>query len=301
MPKELAHWMLAEKSLERLDRGGPLYGLIMAHRDLYLAGAVLPDTLLHLFYGPWSKQALTLADRFHDTAGNSFMPLIEAEATFPAGMPGPLMACLLGIICHMQADVVLHPFVYAHSGVADIGRHYRIETDIDCHVMQRCRAYSGRRLAELVQPANRGHLITALSLVFDPCATLPAAALEQSLSLHCRLQSMYDSTFWKLAALGLALLPVRFFRKNSQLFYPLRHGAAPGSPFSGQWRHPVTGERVNTSLDELLEEAVGSTVAVLQRIEQRGSLADALRDPPGGNLLTGIHGIQLSAAVHAAP
>ncbi len=303
MPKELTHWMLAEKSLELLDSAGALHELIVAHRDLYLAGAVLPDTLLHLFYGPWSKQALTLADHFHDTADNSFTPLIEAEATFPAGMPAPLMACLLGIICHMQADIVLHPFVYAHSGVEDIARHYRVETDIDAHVVQTCRVRSGRRLAEMVQPANRAHLITALSLVFDPCATLPQAALEQSLGLHCSLQGMYDSTFWKLVALGLALLPLRFFRKNSHLFYPLRHGERNGSRFKGQssWRHPVTGEQVNKSLDELLEEAVRSTVAVLRRIERSGSLAKALSDPPGSNLLTGIHGVQLSAAVHAAP
>jgi len=43
------------------------------------------------------------------------MPLIKAETKFPHGMPAPLMACLLGVICHIQADVVLHPFVYAKA------------------------------------------------------------------------------------------------------------------------------------------------------------------------------------------
>ena len=287
--------MLAEKSLEQLESAGALHELIVANRNLYLAGAVLPDTLLHLFYGPWSKQALMLADRFHDTTGNSFMPLIEVEKKFPNGMPAPLMACLLGVICHIQADSVLHPFVYAHSGIADIGRHYQVETDIDCHVVQSCRVCSNRRLAEMVHAANRGHFITALSLLFDPAATLPEAALEQSLSLHCRLQGMYDSTFWKLAAHGLALLPIRFFRRNRHLFYPLLHGAIDESHFAGQWRHPVTGEQMNKSLDDLLDEAVSSTVAVVQRIERSGSLVEALADPPGGNLLTGMHGVRLKS------
>jgi len=94
MPKELTHWMLAEKSLEQLESTGALHELIVAHRNLYLAGAVLPDTLLHLFYGPWSKQALMLACQFHDTAGNSFMPLIEAEKSFPTGcLPRSWPAC----------------------------------------------------------------------------------------------------------------------------------------------------------------------------------------------------------------
>jgi len=50
---------------------------------------------------------------------------------------------------------------------------------------------------------------------------------------------------------------------------------------------------MNKNLDDLLKEAVSSTVAVLQRIEQSGSLADALIYPPGGNLLTGMYGVQL--------
>lgn len=285
--------MLAEKSLEQLESTGALHELIVAHRNLYLAGAVLPDTLLHLFYGPWSKQALSLANQFHDTAGNSFMPLIEAEKKFPYGLPAPLMACLLGVICHIQADVVLHPFVYAKSGVEDMGRHYHVETAIDCHLVQSCRVRSGRRLAEMAQPLNRGHLITAISLLFDPGETLPEAALKQALRLHCRLQSLYDNTFWKLAVRGLALLPLRFLRQNRHLFYPLLHGAKAASPLTGQWRHPVTAEQMNKNLDDLLKEAVSSTVAVLRRIEQSGSLADALIYPPGGNLLTGMYGVQL--------
>lgn len=285
--------MLAEKSLEQLESTGALQELIMAHSNLYLAGAVLPDTLLHLFYGPWSKQALMLACQFHDTADNSFMPLIKAETKFPHGMPAPLMACLLGVICHIQADVVLHPFVYAKSGVEDMGRHYHVETAIDCHLVQSCRMRSGRRLVEMVQPANCKDILAALSLLFDPGATLPEAVLKQALQLHCRLQSLYDNTFWKLAVRGLALLPIHFFRQNRHLFYPLLHGAKADSTLAGQWRHPVTAEQMNKSLDDLLKEAVSSTVAVLRRIEQSGSLADALIYPPGGNLLTGMYGVQL--------
>jgi hypothetical protein len=47
MPKELTHWILADRALAGLSDGSRLRGLIQEHHDCYLGGAVLPDTLLH--------------------------------------------------------------------------------------------------------------------------------------------------------------------------------------------------------------------------------------------------------------
>jgi len=50
--------MLAEKSLEQLESTGALHELIVAHRNLYLAGAVLPDTLCICFTAPGQSRRL---------------------------------------------------------------------------------------------------------------------------------------------------------------------------------------------------------------------------------------------------
>ncbi|CAH2030530.1 zinc dependent phospholipase C family protein [Trichlorobacter ammonificans] len=298
MPKELTHWALAEEALHRLPADSRLKGLIHDQRELYLVGAVLPDTLLHLFYGPWSRQALLLADQFHDTAANSFQPLIEVERRFPGSLPAPLLACLLGVISHMLADCVLHPFVYAVSGSGEIGRHYRLETDIDCYVAHRGRIGFGRRLADLVGPEARVRLVELLGMLFDPRGTLPREALERALALHCRLQGMYGVPAWQIVTSCLALVPVRFFRRNRELFYPLSgagvRGAACALP--RPWRHPVTGREERATLDDLLSAAVTAMVEHFERIGHAGCLAAALQDPPGANLLTGSYGVRLADA-----
>lgn len=292
MPKELTHWMLAEQSLTGLDDTSHLAVLLRENRALYLAGAVLPDTLLHLVAGSHGPTALGLAHRFHDTTGNSYAPLIRAEVSYgPEGLPAELLACLLGVLSHMQADIVFHPFVYAHSGVGDIGRHYRAETALDCHFARQGIHFPAQRLDSLMTPAVRAELVTASALLFDPEGELPREALEQALRLHCRIQAMYDSTFWKLAARLLAYLPVPLLRHAQHLFYPLTRSGYDSNELLGAWNHPVTGVEMAGTPDDLAQEVVRRTVVLFKRIGADGRLKEALSTPPGENLLTGLYGV----------
>jgi hypothetical protein len=294
MPKELTHWMLAERALAGLPGGSPVRGMVARHREAYLGGAVLPDTLAHIFRGPYHPTARILGLRFHDAPGNSYQPLIRAEERFPEGLPPALFSCFLGVICHMETDLVLHPYVYAATGSAGIEEHYRLETAIDLHFLQRGAAPAQRRLDRLLGSSTREVLVSAAGLLFDPEGELPRQALELSLALHCRFQSMYDRTFWKLAVRLLGRLCGSPFREQAHLFYPLARsgGGMIKVGHDGQWRHPETGELKSASLDELAREAVERTVAVFLRIETAGTFAAALVTPPGANLLTGLHGVE---------
>lgn len=302
MPKEITHWILAERVLDELGESSPLSGLIRANHATYLAGTVLPDTLLHLFRGPHSRVALRLAHRFHDATGNSFSPLIRAEAHYPDGLPPSLLACLLGVISHILTDSVFHPYVYALSGVDDIGLHYRLETAIDVYFLHRDDTPPVRRLKELTSSENRQVVLEATALLFDPETELPRTALEQALTLHCRFQAMYDRTWWKLAALILGTLAGSPFREQRQLFYPLGTNGTGHRMMieaTGSWKHPVTGALMTTSVDDLALEAVQRTLTIFRRIEKRGSLAEALEELPGANLLTGLQGIGMSEMAHS--
>lgn len=293
MPKELTHWLLAERSLAGLEATSCIPALIRENRALYLAGAVLPDTLLHLVRGPHAPLALALAKSFHDPVGNSYAPLIRIEESHGAeGLPGGLKACLLGVLSHMQADIVFHPYVFAKSGTKDIGRHYRVETAIDCHFLRQGAVLPAKRLDSLMTPAIRSELVTAGSHLFDPEGRLPRRSLEQALEFHCRIQALYDATFWKLAARLLACLPVPLFRHSRHLFHPLVRSRMHPNETSGTWHHPVTGERRTETPDDLAEEAVRRTVALFGRIDAQGGMKGVLGAPPGENLLTGLHGVQ---------
>src|SRR6185369_73930 len=187
------------------------------------------------------------------------------------------------------------PFVYAATGDSDLGAHYRLETGIDVRFLERGTAPAHRRLDRLLGASTREVLVSAAGLLFDPEGELPPQALERSLALHCRFQSMYDRTFWKVAVRLLARLCGSPFREQWHLFYPLtRRGRAAqlkDGAFGVNWCHPETGETMSASLDDLAREAVERTVAVFGRIEAAGSLAAALAEPPGANLLTGLHGV----------
>jgi len=293
MPKELTHWMLAERALSCLPAESRLRRIIVRHHAAYLGGAVLPDTLAHIFRGPYHPTARVLGHRFHDAAGNSYTPLIRAERRFPDGVPDLLLSCFLGVICHMEADIALHPYVYAATGSACIGEHYRVETGIDLHFLRRGAAPAQRRLDRLLCPPTKEVMLSAARHLFDPEEELPRRALEQSLALHCRFQGMYDKTFWKIAVRLLATLCGSPYQEQRHLFYPLRHSAIGkiAAAGSGTWLHPESEELKSASIDELAGEAVERTAALFRRIEEAGSFAAALSSHPGANLLTGLHGV----------
>lgn len=293
MPKELTHWILAERAYDGLDSGSPLKGVIATHHDLYLAGAVLPDTLMHLFHGRHASTALSLANRFHDTAANSYTPFIRAEERFAGGFPSSLLACLLGVLAHMQGDIVFHPYVYALTGVTDMGRHYRLETAIDVYFMRRGVIPPTRHLRDLMTPRTREDLVSACSLIFDPNDELPRKIMGHALDLHCRFQNLYDRILWKLAARILGNLPGSPVRDKQHLFYPLDISRDDELIIrQREWQHPITGEHHDSSVAELADQVVRRTINLMERIERFGSMATALSDPPGENLLTGIFGVK---------
>ena len=51
MPKEITHWILAEKAYRTLETKSGLKAIIKQYKNLYLAGAVIMDTPFYLLYG----------------------------------------------------------------------------------------------------------------------------------------------------------------------------------------------------------------------------------------------------------
>jgi len=293
MPKEFTHWILAERAMAGLAADSRIGEILRSNHEIYLAGAVLPDTLLHLFRGPDSSACLALARSFHDAGDNSYAPLIRVEQEFPDGTPAWLMACLLGVIAHMQADITFHPFVFGTAGSNDMGSHYRLETAIDVHLLRNGAILPTRHLRDLVTPWIKEELITAGSLLFDPQGALHPAAMEKALELHCRFQGRYDQIFWKLLARMVGMLPGSHLISIQHLFYPL--DMSHDNPMTTEpepWIHPVTGERQTATIDELADQAVLQTIKIFEDIELHGSLAAALTSKPGENLLSGVHGVR---------
>lgn len=304
MPKELTHWWLAAQALHQLPGESPIHQLLAAETPAYLTGAVLPDTLLHLVFGPASSTALRLAGVFHEPPGNSFTPLVrfveqqhhnpepdlQANASSPAPCPLPfgpaLCACLLGVASHMLADIVFHPYICARSG-NDIGQHYRYETELDLWLLQTGRKPPVRRLKEVLTESAADAAVAVSKGLFDPAGELPPKAFRQALQLHKVIQGMYGSPGWQLLALGLSVLPVPFLRSHHKLFYPFGRQRGRSLSWPDHWVHRATGRTEHQSPDQLADAAVNRMVQLLKNVDAVG-LREALTKQPGENLITGM-------------
>lgn len=286
MPKELTHWWIAEEGLRRLPLDRPTRQVLEEQRDAYLIGAVLPDTLLHLLRGPYHHAAHRLADDFHDSRGHSYGPLLSFLARSP-DPPAAQQACLLGIATHIEADIVFHPFVYAQAGT-DLGRHYRIETDLDLWLLHTGKRPSALTLLELLSDEAFNVAVAVLAGVFDPNASLPLPVIDEALRLHATLQGRYGSRGWQLVARLLGLVPGTPFQRWQHLFYPCffwQRGRDVSWP--QRWLHPASGSERGDSPDGLVGEAITRVSTLLRAVDDRG-LTTALRKQPGENLLTGL-------------
>jgi len=293
LPKELTHWIVAEQAHKKLHSESRLYGIIDQYQKEYLAGAVLPDTLLHLFSGPHAGSALSAAGRFHNTDGNSYDPLIRAELAHGQSFSDPVLSCLLGVISHMQADIVFHPYIFALTGIDNIGRHYQLETDIDMYLTSKYQQPPVNKLYDLITAETEQTLITVAELLYSD-AEISRMAISRALKLHCRFQSMYGNTFWKLVVNLLGVFLGKPYSQQRHLFYPIELSGE--NDFNQmieavEWEHPVTGEVRKSKIESLVDDAVKRTVEVFRRIEVEKSLAAALADPPGCNLLTGMYAV----------
>lgn len=308
MPKELTHWWLADRSVCRLSAESPVRRLLEQQRSAWLIGAVLPDTLLHLIRGKHSSAALRLADRFHDSAaGSSYTPLItflekqgqgsgvkdqekvpeSGRAPCPLPLTPAVTACLLGVASHMEADIVIHPFVYAAAG-DDMGRHYRVETDLDLWFLHRGAIPPVRRLKALLRDTAAVEAALEVAAgVFDPSRELSRAAFADALQLHGLIQSWYGSLPWQLAAMLLAQLPVAGLRSRHGLFYPVRWRRGTAVAWPESWLDRATGKRRDESPEQLAERATERIAALLAEVDRQGILA-AMQKQPGENLLSGL-------------
>ena len=284
MPKELTHWWLAAEAQRQLPLGCATRQLLDQEQHAYLIGAVLPDTLLHLIRGQWSGTALQLARNFHEPDDNSFKPLLQFVEK--ADLTPAMTACLLGIAAHMEADIVFHPYICPLAG-DDLGKHYRIETELDLWLLHEGRNPPIWRLKELLKGQAQDLIVRVAQGVFDPQGELPGEVFVQALRLHSTIQALYGAPGWQLLARLLACLPIAGFSRYQNLFYPFQWQRGQNTTWPEQWRHRTTGEHKRITPEELTADAIARTTQLLQQVATQGLLS-ALKKQPGEDLITGL-------------
>jgi len=287
MPKELLHWTAAAEAAKRLPHESSLRLLLDAHRNSYLLGAVLPDTLLHLLWGPYRETAFKLSDNFHAPPCNSYLPLynfLRSRDNDPLSQG--TIATLLGVASHIESDITFHPFVYSQAG-SKIAVHYRIETELDLWLLHAGITPPALLFTDLLTEESYNCAATVISAIFDPADKLPLDAVRQSINNHGRFQGMYGKPLWIITARVLGLIPGTPAKGWQWLFYPFDWKKGKETEWPESWKDPSDNRIRNEGPEELFATSVERIARLLMAVEREGIIS-AIEKQPGENLLTGL-------------
>jgi len=320
MPKEIVHWLVAERTADRLadTAFGP------AVRDCapcVLLAAVFHDALYYL-RGAHPAALRKLPGVLHGQQGEDTYALLRLQLAHAAAAANererlPRLAALVGLASHIEADIVMHPAVYNLTGNYDdadplrrtkaVQRHRLMESVMDIAACGGLAGLKKHTLARLLHETGGGSA-AALGNLF-PLEHLARAqsepvdrGAEAAFNLFGRLQSLYTHRLLACALYGLRNFLPEAVKELVALFYaPQLAPRARLFDAPVHYRHPVTDAPGVFELHKAMD-AAATTAAALCR-----SLAPALSGgaatwAQGYSLSAGMPGIRAEQLTHyAAP
>lgn len=295
MPKEITHWLLAER-LAKAARDTPFGPALEAEPGCLLLGAVVHDVFFYLT-GDGPPGLKDLPYLLHGARGEDPGAFLLAQAAH-ARRSGSYKAqsLLAGLASHACADAVLHPLVFFQTGhlfspdpaVAQRARmnHRALESLWDMRLTgAREPGYAGPTGSG--EPGNTGaagvrgwslkDIADSAGAPFEAVADLSflaraaGATLEETarawgkaLDTFCLVQSMARNETVARLAFGLfPALPAKV-REIVALFYcPQFLDRLPATRGPQAFRQPLTGEESTVTLEDLLDQAVERAEALL--------------------------------------
>lgn len=315
MPKEITHWLIAEEVGRRIS-------LRVEHLELLRLGAIVHDVLYYVRLGN-DARCTALANTLHGSAGEDTFGIVRdlTEGNVHSRNSEALRSFLLGAVTHICADVVFHPFIYYTAGNFLEERthfeawhnHRALESTID-HTF--CRSLSVKPdNVSLSKDIHRSK--QDLMLILERLAAaqrkegcqVQAYDYWQGYTTLGRLRPLLANTALNALLDGAERHFPSLLRKTlsaeSWSYLGLRYSRQ--NPWNVQdvqtrlhYRHPVSGEEYDTSLQELFDTAVQESVLVWQHLEQTILRGEPLLEK-GKSLEVGLHGVPSAAMRYFAP
>jgi hypothetical protein len=273
MPKETVHMHLAQEVCRQIPSDSIFCEAIQHHVNLFLYGAVAPDTCFHYILGPCRSVVNPAGHIFHTTDASALVPILKFLNRFP-GKDADALAFAAGLCCHIMADTWFHPLVYYFSGAeglhdGSVARHRMFETALDLH----CRAIIPESrhpepfhcMAKQLEISDQ-RLTHLLQAVF--CLDMPECVkyLRYAFKAHGFANALFASyTTYRLVRIFSAL---GFLKEYEVLFYPVRQPIRLDF-FDRvlEFRHPVLETRYHETLASLSRKTVNSSLQLLSVVE----------------------------------
>ncbi|MBI9076605.1 MAG: zinc dependent phospholipase C family protein [Desulfatibacillum sp.] len=312
MPKEQTHWILASQACRRLENGR-VRRMISQNPNLYLLGAVIPDTPMYALER--AAEYDELAHHLHGKSGeNTFAPLAGLVESYEGRWSDGMWAFVLGTLSHILADAVFHPWVEYYTGsstevpddlkLLSLTRHRELESYLDLYYMRksgdlRPKSFLSKLRAKEMDAAAFDHMVS--TLYFQHKST-QKNGVRKALYAHGAIQWLFtQKTLARLAYYINGALD----RKGDawvSLFYP---HAEPRNPAYFQdgitYRHTVTGRPKQGAVEDLTEKAGRVTARMFQLVEKhldQGTVLDFFQRIKGPSLETGLVGVPTTAILH---
>ena len=306
MPKRITHWILAEKVYLNIEGDSVLKKIINSYKYLYLTGAVILDTPFFLLYGRDGKVMNRVAEKIHDTAYNSYAIFKDVINADERPLPDAVLALLLGIITHIQADAAFHPLVYYFSGkgIADKkerAHHHILESYLDLYFKERLGTPNKGLFSEVIKQVEMEEkaFLEVLVNLFSLDRKSGVNMIKKALKMNSLIQGLFDKNLPRILLQFLNLFPGMDLSDSISHFYP-HPKPVPGTMFLHpfDYRHPVTGQKSKVSVDGLAEQTVQRILEVFGVVEKHyGSkkpLSEAFLQLTGPNLYTGLENTRKS-------
>lgn len=321
MPKEITHWLIAEEVGRRIS-------LRVEHPELLRLGAIVHDVLYYVRLGN-DARCTALANTLHGSVGEDTFRILRdlVEGNMHNSNNAALRSFLLGAVTHICADVIFHPYIYYTAGNFLEKRthfqawhnHRALESAID---LAFCRSLSvkpeSKTLSKDIHRSKQD-----LMLILERLATaqrkagcqVQAEDYWQGYTTLGRLRPLLTNTALNallddverhfpsllrktLSAESWSYLGLRYSEQNSWNVHDVQTRL--------YYRHPVSGEEYETSLQELFDNAVQGSARVWQHLEKTILLEKTSpRSEPlwekGKSLEVGLHGVPSAAMRYFAP
>ncbi len=317
MPKELTHWITAERTMDLIEEG-PVKDAIRLHPHFYYLGAVVYDTPFYSDAAARSDGFMKIADVLHGIdQRDTFAPYRRFFAEYSGSPPPEGLSFISGAFTHYALDVTFHPLVNYFSGkyfssdpkkrILSQLRHRQFETFLDLYFYGTYIENMGTstRLGLHLQNAGefgrtlRGlstsdRLVSQIVDAFTRTAGYNASILPM-LHKHGALQRIFFNRMLSLALNLAGRLFGGYIAVAAATFYPLwrkRLLRNPGAvfPFFASpidYIHPNTGEKLRASADELGARAAVAAADLINGYQS------ALSHDRGEGYLAGVRGLSL--------
>lgn len=275
MPKELAHWTLAAKVSGKLKKTSLFFKPVQQFPNLFLYGAIAPDTPYTYVFGPENRWVQNLSSRFHCSSRRALVPVLDFLEQCSQKDPAAL-AFSAGLICHIIADTIFHPLVEYYSGDMDrdegaVTRHHLFETAMDYYFWKYSddlnRVSVHRILKKTAVPYS--WLIQYLTALFDITDDPRSRYIHPALLSHRLYQYLFRSrpvvSFFDSMHQKNRLIPAR----NHALMYPFKSPVTlPFFETDIYYRHPADGSEAVTTLAALAGQTANHALAVLDLVDE---------------------------------